>query len=249
MENVPECEIIFLNELHEKLKRIDPRLGSNAGLYRILGRLINYDLERQIAKVESCFHHEYTLDPPTKPSTAHKPEHPSKGSAAFQNGTIDLTLDDDDDDDDDDEKDSGRSQDRHGSCIDLTFTTDEDSSEDEGIENDSRDKGKGTATADYQQWIPSEPLQPHQEQNSGVRGLRGPRIVLWIDTQLLDPWRYEPGALFQFIGEVVYEAGHWMLQARTCRNMEGLDLYRYRQSILLMRRLVDQDHARRRNPK
>lgn len=38
METVPEYELVFLNELQDKLERLDPRRTPVAGLYRILGR-------------------------------------------------------------------------------------------------------------------------------------------------------------------------------------------------------------------
>lgn len=38
MENVPGYELVFLNELYDKLKHLDPCHTPVAGLYRILGR-------------------------------------------------------------------------------------------------------------------------------------------------------------------------------------------------------------------
>jgi hypothetical protein len=93
-----------------------------------------------------------------------------------------------------------------------------------------------------------------------------------VDTQLLEARVFEPNTLFQFMGEVVYchpiigtvttsatsmttksdrsnmweqgGDGHWVLQARTARLMDGLDLYSYRQAILLTRQLVQQYQQR-----
>ncbi|KAF8936528.1 hypothetical protein EDD21DRAFT_58052 [Dissophora ornata] len=236
MENVPEYDLVFLNELHEKLRRLNPQRDSSAGLCRILGRLTEYDLDCQIAKVESCFHHEHMSVASAASATLNPvAETESVSATACSSCTIDLTQD--------------RKQDLEflpeplakDRFIDLTSTTDDDSSD---SENDASvvvwppiDKGK-VVQRDLMPQDFSKSGLPHQQHDGRRIGRGGPKVVLWVDTRLLDSWKCELHALFQFIGEVVYEEGHWVLQARTCRNMDGLDLYSYRQSILLTRQLV-----------
>ncbi|KAF9928989.1 hypothetical protein FBU30_001994 [Linnemannia zychae] len=60
METPPEHKLIFLNELHEMLKQFNPRHVRSAGYFRILGQLLEYDIDCQMAKIGSLFHHEYT---------------------------------------------------------------------------------------------------------------------------------------------------------------------------------------------
>ncbi|KAG0308300.1 hypothetical protein BGZ98_008376 [Dissophora globulifera] len=249
MENVPEHDLVFLNELHDRLRRLDPRRTPNAGLYRVLGRLIEYDLERQIAKIESCFHQHHTSSPriAARPTVALK-SGPPTSSLKRKRGSSNVFSSDGG-------ANRGGSSGTEGTLkreqtlvstsslvaaaetngfIDLTSTTDEDNSDDENRDGQLVDRlSKSIA-----------PVLHHvtnMSQNNAVRGLKaagGPKVILWIDTRMLDPWNYEFLALFHFMGEVVYESGHWILQARICRNMEGLDLYSYRQSILLTRELV-----------
>ncbi|KAF9170256.1 hypothetical protein BGX21_009184 [Mortierella sp. AD011] len=252
MENVPEYKLVFLNELHEDLKRLDPHRTPIAGLYRILGRLTDYDLHRQIAIVESCFHHEYTPETSGDSFRTTK-QYPSVNSAqsVSKSEMIDLTQDE--------EEDVNQDQNQHrdtkavvadSTYIDLTSSTDEEDSATEPQEYQIE-----TTPFVKDNLSPPNPHAPkpieltQRSSSSNVRngGGGGRKITLWIDTHLLGQWRYEPRALFQFIGEVIYEAGHWILQARTCRNMDGLDLYTYRQSILLTRDLMQRDLARREN--
>lgn len=90
-----------------------------------------------------------------------------------------------------------------------------------------------------------------------------PTVQLWVDTQLLGPWMYEPRALFEFSGQVVFDRtlgddsglsvgsrasnesgirregpGQWVMLAKSARNMEGLDLHAYRHSVLRIRELM-----------
>ncbi|KAF9357260.1 hypothetical protein BGX26_004003 [Mortierella sp. AD094] len=257
MENVPEYKLVFLNELHEELKQLDPRRTSIAGLYRILGRLTDYDLHRQIAIVESCFHHEYT--PATSADSFRvTKQYPSVNSESISKSEmIDLTQDEEED------KNLDQSQHRDikavvvdSACIDLTSSTD---GEDDVMVSQKYEIETSPCVKDNlspPNLHTPEPMELTQQSSSsnvrkggggGGGGGGGRKITLWVDTHLLGQWKYEPLALFQFIGEVVYEAGHWILQARTCRNMDGLDLYTYRQSILLTRDLMQKDLARRRN--
>ncbi|KAF9958626.1 hypothetical protein BGZ65_001301 [Modicella reniformis] len=312
MGNVPEYELVFLNELHEKLKRLNPKKTPFAGLYRILGRLIEYDLSSQIAKVESCFHREYTRSAPAEaPAVAAvavaaaaaaasdktvKKEKPliKAGSDHYppNHDVIDLTLEDDEiepaelefmddenknetkaEEDDDDEyegqqeKESKVTPTVYCEIIDLT-PNDEDvespgATQCESIDNKPRWKGEYGPRKRASAPPPPSPspspmkilrqpiLSNFQQKVVGERKIittvqkKAPKIILWIDTQLLAPQKYELRALFQFIGEVVNVDGHWILQARTCRNMEGLDLYNYRQSILLTRELMQQYQVNR----
>ncbi|KAG0201767.1 hypothetical protein BGX28_005512 [Mortierella sp. GBA30] len=217
----------------------------NAGFYRILGRLVEYDVERQIAKIESCFHHEYTPSEITPPLSAYAKV--STNTATVQKGrpstgthstaVIDLTETDDQASDSEDVSAEGElssSDDETNRYVDLTLASDGDESH------------KEEESEAEQMPLSKEALSDNIEtremcaENGTVTQKQelGPKVILWIDTRLLDRWSYEPRALFQFIGEVVYEAGHWMLQAQIYRNMEGLDLYTYRQSILLTRTLM-----------
>ncbi|KAF9112634.1 hypothetical protein BGX27_003022 [Mortierella sp. AM989] len=261
MEIAPEYQLVFLNELHDKLKQLDPRRNRIAGLYRILGRLTDFDIYRQIAKVESCFHHQYTPAAPVRSSpSSTKHEAPLSGRASNKD-TIDLTMDEDEDDGNPDQN-----QDQtvvlaaNSIFIDLTSSADEEDNTDEinhtrpvaatSLQKQQKDKRKPSTKDDL---LPrnireagSEELSQHTRQNANIpKG--GPKIILWIDTHLLGQWKYEPRALFQFMGEVAFEAGHWILQARTCRNMEGLDLYTYQKSIMLTRDLMRRNVVRQTN--
>jgi hypothetical protein len=114
------------------------------------------------------------------------------------------------------------------SMIDLTMTSsDEDSSEDDNDTEEEEDKPQQRS---HSQKRPS---------SSSSIGRRGPKIILRVDTSLLKNGPSDVGGLIDIIGEVMYDHGHWVLQARTVRSMEGLDLYTYRQSILLTRSLVE----------
>jgi len=197
----------------------------------------------------------------TGSSYSYKNRHDSNGDGA----TIDLTLDDDEDD--------GREEDANmeghpfqrtivnplptpssshhslyrnhhndegskNSCVDLTVSTDDEQEDlvpppphsDNEPEQDDVSVTTATATA--------------TAITTSARLRRAPKVVLWISTPLLGPRVFEPKALFQFTGDVVYKdiggRGRWVLQARTARLMDGLDLYSYRQAILLTRDLVQQ---------
>ncbi|KAG0354217.1 hypothetical protein BGX24_006997, partial [Mortierella sp. AD032] len=186
------------------------------------------------------------------------------------NATIDLTVDDDEDEDaimgevdhyDSQEEDNSSPNDAYthhddpetfkNSCVDLTTSTD-----------DEQDQDNTSATH-----FSSSDNALETTAVMTTKSKRAPKVVLWVDTQLLGERAFEVNALFQFMGEVVYchpvvangdgiEAvrssvrgeggggGHWVLQARTARLMDGLDLYSYRQAILLTRDLVRQYQER-----
>lgn len=91
-----------------------------------------------------------------------------------------------------------------------------------------------------------------------------PMVQLLVDTQLLGPRKYELRSLFEFSGQVVFDPtleddsscltvgseirnesvplrenpGRWIMLAKSARNMEGLDLYAYRVSVLRIRELL-----------
>ncbi|KAF9438814.1 hypothetical protein BGZ76_004413 [Entomortierella beljakovae] len=233
MENVHEYQLVFLNELHDILKLLDPRRTSTAGLFRILGRLIEFDIGTQIAKVESCFHAQYT----SSTNTGHY--NSNKSIRSNNVDTIDLTNDGI-------KHSHGRYQSHRRNsdstktyeCIDLTSSADED---DDEVDKDETNNNNTCHLTDK---------NTKRQSNGDIetkRTLGGPKVILWVDTRLLEPRKYDLKALFQFMGEVTYESGHWILCARTCRNMEGLDLYTYHQSILLTRVMMEEHQERQRS--
>ena len=111
---------------------------------------------------------------------------------------------------------------------------------------------------------PKQPQPPPEPQPPPSSPLTAPVVQLWVDTQLLGPWMYEPRALFEFSGQVVFDCtlgddsdclsvgsraknssgtrregpGRWAMLAKSARNMEGLDLHAYRHSVLRIRELM-----------
>jgi hypothetical protein len=79
-----------LNELHEELKGLDPRRTPVAGLYRILGRLVEHNINTQVAKIESCFHHNYIHSPATVQNT-HEMERQLIRAESDHHTVIDMT--------------------------------------------------------------------------------------------------------------------------------------------------------------
>ncbi|KAF9980784.1 hypothetical protein BGZ65_004689 [Modicella reniformis] len=203
MEQLPEHKQVFLNELHEELKSLDPRRTPIAGLYRILGRLVEYDIYTQIAKIESCFHHDYIHPPASLQNTPEK-ERPliRVESESDHDTVIDLTQDSGDEDDDD-----HQNQDRDSISILPSHS----------LISTPHQLPLDNSLSSLQQ-------QRRRQQDGSVTVVGVPRVILLIDTNLLEPWGYERGSLCQFIGEVMYENRRWILQARTWRNMDGLDL-------------------------
>ncbi|KAG0229853.1 hypothetical protein BGW42_001318 [Actinomortierella wolfii] len=69
-----------------------------------------------------------------------------------------------------------------------------------------------------------------------------PRLL--IDTRLLgSEWKARPKCIYEFTGEARYEAvqqhpRQWRLQARTVRNMDGVDLFTYIHSFRLMQQFI-----------
>ncbi|KAF9193286.1 hypothetical protein BGZ51_003807 [Haplosporangium sp. Z 767] len=214
----PEYKLVFLNELHERLKRLDPHRVQTAGLYRILGRLVEYDIENQIAKIESCFHIDFSS--------------PVVDACNERVNTTKLPSTFDATDRTEEMRQTSDGMAAQSNCIDLTSTTDEDSSGEDEITNSVNGRNKGKAVKRDDPHIHPRNEQPQQQQR------RQPKVILWIDTKLISPWNYQRSGLYQFMGEVAFEDGHWVLQARTVRDMNGLDLYSYRQAILLTRRLM-----------
>ncbi|KAF9958695.1 hypothetical protein BGZ70_009117 [Mortierella alpina] len=263
-------EPIFLNELHDRLKQLNPRRVQHAGMYRILGRLVEHDLRCQIAKVESCFHRlDPTFDMVQAPARALllpagdqsgsrtvKTDSSSSAPAPSQSGAvIDLTETENAQEDPDlwetdDEVDSDADEIIYGDdrdhlyvyeepnrFIDLTEASDGDEPHDE-------DTGRPQTTACDSAPIDLEdeemPVAGQVESTTVVptRPSPPPRIILWVDTQLLNAFDYRQWQLYEFFGEVVYQNGHWVLQAQIFRNMEGLDIFAYRQAILMTRALM-----------
>ncbi|ORZ08536.1 hypothetical protein BCR41DRAFT_359368 [Lobosporangium transversale] len=280
MDDVPAYELVFLNELHDRLKLLNPWYTTSAGLFRVLGRLSTYDLDNQVVIVESCFHHQHTplrtteaaMITTTVEANGNRPKTPfGLGSSTedpvqpIKSCTIDLTLGDEEEGKEggDGSEDSESTAVNNSGYIDLTCTTDDESCN--GDENDSnsdaltsfiavsqvcenKEKGAGKRKLLSSSVFPSLTGSPPQPRRrcSEQQKMRAPKVALWVSTELLSPgqWRFEPGVIFQFIGEIEYRSGHWVLVARACRNMEGLDLYTYRESILLTRKLM-QRMARR----
>ncbi|KAF9947195.1 hypothetical protein BGZ72_010799, partial [Mortierella alpina] len=232
--------------------------------------LVEHDLRRQIAKVESCFHR---LDPKfdmVQPA-AQVPSIPAEDQIGNRivktdpsgyaptpgqpGAVIDLTeienaqedpnlweTDDDVDSDADeiiygDDRDHLYVYEEPNRFIDLTEASDGDESHDE-------DAGRPPITTSGNDPIDleDEEMQVVDEvERTAVQPTlpsQPPRVILWIDTQLLDAFDYRQWQLYEFFGEVVYEHGHWILQAQIFRNMEGLDIFAYRQAILMTRALM-----------
>ncbi|KAF9351314.1 hypothetical protein BGX34_000659 [Mortierella sp. NVP85] len=244
MEYVPEYELVFLNELHEKLKCLDPRRTPVAGLYRILGRLVEHDLNRQIAKIESCFHRAYNS--PSDPA-----ENPLVKAETADPLIVDLTQENNEEHEDYQESSSNPPE--MSGVIELAQVMDEgiphplgesSMTATDSIENSDKNRISPLPFSSSSS-LPTSQQRKKKQQNHGVRGVLAPKVILRIDTQLLGSWRYEPRALFEFMGEVLYENGRWIMQARAYRNMEGLDLYTFRHSVLLTRELVHTYQERR----
>ncbi|XWS57465.1 hypothetical protein CRYUN_Cryun09bG0176300 [Craigia yunnanensis] len=61
-------------------------------------------------------------------------------------------------------------------------------------------------------------------------------VILKIDTQHLRELSFRVGSIFQFIGELhIQPNNEAILQARTGRNVDGIDLDLYHQSLQLVR--------------
>ncbi|KAF8926563.1 hypothetical protein BGZ47_002659, partial [Haplosporangium gracile] len=283
--------------------------------------LVEYDIEKQIVKVESCFHDEYMSQPIVIPTTAStrtnrrrkkdlirwsstpEPE-PGPGSGPGARGgkansnkstAIDLVTDSEGEDEDvyeiidepevvevidepdvlqqkvvkslSNKTDQQKAEATVKKCFDLTVLSGDE--EDpflvpSDVDEDERNEQERLVTAMITSTTTTTATKPR----------RAPKVVLWVDTQLLDARVFEKHALFQFMGEVVYSTsigtspdsssssssrmeldgnsgrkegggeGHWVLEARTARLMDGLDLYSYRQTILLTRELVLQYQQR-----
>ncbi|ERN03343.1 hypothetical protein AMTR_s00003p00242540 [Amborella trichopoda] len=70
-------------------------------------------------------------------------------------------------------------------------------------------------------------------------------VSLRIDTQHLRDVHFRLGSFYQFIGELVIQPdNNAILQARVGRNVDGLDLNLYNQSLQL-RRQFEADHMSR----
>ncbi|KAF9430313.1 hypothetical protein BGZ94_007400 [Podila epigama] len=80
MDIGPRHDIVFLNELHDHLQEVYstlPQSNNNVpvsvsvGFFRVIGRqvillgvvLVGYDIDRQMIRVQSCFHHEHIPRP------------------------------------------------------------------------------------------------------------------------------------------------------------------------------------------
>ncbi|KAG0037862.1 hypothetical protein BGZ82_001677 [Podila clonocystis] len=86
MDIGPRHEIVFLSELHDRIR--NGHLQDGSGFFRIIGRLVDYDIYTQTAKVQSCFHHQY---PPNTTPTEDVPEEaPPPPSPPTTTDTIDL---------------------------------------------------------------------------------------------------------------------------------------------------------------
>jgi hypothetical protein len=200
--------------------------------------LVEHDLDRQIAKVESCFHRAYN-------SPSDTADNPLVKTETVDPIIVDLTQENNEEHEDDQESSSNLPE--MSGVIELAQVMDEGiphplgeslMTATDSIENS--DKSRISPSS-----LPTSQQRKKKQQNHGVRRVLAPKVILRIDTQLLGSWRYEPRALFEFMGEVMYENGRWIMQARTYRNMEGLDLYTFRHSVLLTRELVHTYQERR----
>lgn len=231
-------------------------------------------MDRQILKIESCFHGEFMSQPivvPPGPRTTtrcKKSDHyrpqlkPGAGSHGNGNGnsnnkstTIDLVTDSEDEEETvkpatsttDQQKQAGVSAKKR---VELIVLSDDEEDSAPLPADVKEDECNGQERLDRT----LDPTKPR----------RAPKVILWVDTQLLSPRVFEKHALYQFMGEVVYSTsisttstfssveadrnsgrregggGHWVLEARSARLMDGLDLWSYRQGILLTRDLIVQ---------
>ncbi|KAI9123248.1 hypothetical protein K1719_006137 [Acacia pycnantha] len=68
--------------------------------------------------------------------------------------------------------------------------------------------------------------------------------TLKVNTQHLRDLSFRVGSVYQFIGELLIQPDNkGVLQARVGRNVDGIDLNLYHQSLLLVRRFQD-DHLK-----
>ncbi|KAF6997994.1 hypothetical protein CFC21_014153 [Triticum aestivum] len=72
--------------------------------------------------------------------------------------------------------------------------------------------------------------------DSAVAVIRDGSATLRIDTQHLREIGFRSGSMFQFIGELLIRPNNdAILQARVGRNVDGLDLNLYQQSLIIRR--------------
>ncbi|KAM3300711.1 hypothetical protein ACQJBY_041628 [Aegilops geniculata] len=72
--------------------------------------------------------------------------------------------------------------------------------------------------------------------DSAVAVIRDGSVTLSIDTQNLMEIGFRSGSMFQFIGELLIRPNNdAILQARVGRNVDGLDLNLYQQSLIIRR--------------
>ncbi|KAM3413275.1 hypothetical protein ACQJBY_004444 [Aegilops geniculata] len=72
--------------------------------------------------------------------------------------------------------------------------------------------------------------------DSAVAVIRDGSATLKIDTQHLRDISFRSGSMFQFIGELLIQPNDdAILQARVGRNIDGLDLNLYQQSLIIRR--------------
>ncbi|XP_037444833.1 CST complex subunit TEN1-like [Triticum dicoccoides] len=75
------------------------------------------------------------------------------------------------------------------------------------------------------------------DMDSAVAVIRDGSATLKIDTQHLRDISFRSGSTFQFIGELLIRPNDdAILQARVGRNVDGLDLNLYQQSLIVRRR-------------
>lgn len=238
-------------------------------------------MDGQILRIESCFHDEYLSQPIVVPPGTRTATRCMKDDLSRSSSIPEPQLK------------PGVGSDRNGNgnrnnmstAIDLV--TDSEGEEETGE--------PAASTTDHQQQVGVStkkrvelivlsddeedpvtlPAEVKEDESNGQEGpnrtldptkpRRAPKVILWVDTQLLSPRVFEKHALYQFMGEVVYSSsisttstsssveadrnngrreggggGHWVLEARSAKWMEGLDLWSYRQGILLTRDLIVQ---------
>ena len=222
-----------------------------------LSSLVDHDPAAGLARLESCFHYEHVSLPRPRASSSReqhsqreksKPRevHAGTGSGSgttkalenFQSNAIEIPSDQEEEDDGDVvmlDNDRPQYKTKDSVTIDLTTASSDEELTDEDDHSNVKD------TTEEGQGDP----QSHSRSGPSSVGKRGPRVILRIDTSLLDSWKPDVGGLVDFIGEIMYDEGHWAMQARTFRSMEGVDLHAYRHSILLTRSLVQSTGADR----
>ncbi|KAG0097523.1 hypothetical protein BGZ93_002578 [Podila epicladia] len=188
-------------------------------------------------------------DKPTSNGSFVKNNTASSGTTTRQEGMIDLTLDVEDEVDEIEYTQPGGTsswdQDRQAPpSMDLKGIQHKSENVDQGHQAQPDMDMDGRERDSQEDLNLQAQTVPKSQQTA-------PMVQLLVDTQLLGPQKYELRALFEFSGQVIFDPtleddsnclnigsearnergpGQWVMLAKSARNMEGLDLYAYRES-------------------